>query len=230
MIGLENEIHSTVIIDGDVKIGNNNKILPYTILKGPLVIGNNNIIGPHVVIGSPGQDTRNPRYDSSNSRVEIGNDNIIREFTAIQKPCYKEITKIGNGVFLMQSVHIPHDAIIEDKVVITPMVVLAGITQILEGANIGMGATVNQYSIVGQYSIIATGSATMKNVKPFSRYIPGKKISVNEYAIDKFGFQLYREEIEKYVLKNIEPKSELIMNLVSVYTNHHINSKRDQYE
>ena len=82
-----NEIHSTVVIEGDVRLGKNNKILPYSVLIGPLVIGDNNIIGPHAVIGSPGQDTRNPRYDTSNCKIEIGNDNIIREFTA----CFKNL-------------------------------------------------------------------------------------------------------------------------------------------
>lgn len=202
-----NEIHPTVVIVGDVRIGKNNKILPYTVLMGPLEIGDDNIIGPHAVIGTPGQDTRNPRYDSSNKFIQIGSRNIIREFVAIQKPCYQDITKLGNDIFLMQSVHIPHDAIIEDKVVITPMVVLAGITRILAGANLGMGCTVNQYTVIGQYSIVATGSATMKNVKPFSRYIPGKPNSVNEYAIKKFGFEHLRGEIERYVLADEMPKT-----------------------
>ena len=91
----------------------------------------------------------------------------------------------------MQGVHIPHDAQISNKVVITPMCVLAGITKILEGANLGMGCTINQYSVIGHYSIVAMGAAVMKNVKPFSRYIPNKPITINEYAIRKFGFQEY---------------------------------------
>jgi UDP-N-acetylglucosamine acyltransferase len=229
MENMQNNIHPSVIIEGDVKLGKNNTILPFTILIGPLTIGDNNIIGPSVVIGSPGQDTRNPRYDSTNSRIEIGNNNIIREFTAVQKPCYQDLTKIGNDVFLMQSVHIPHDAIIGDKVVITPMVVLAGISRILFGANLGMGSTVNQYCVIGQYSIVATGAAAMKNVKPFSRYIPGQKISVNEYAINKYGFQNYLTEITNYVLDNIEPVSERINRIIKDYEEHHKASRRDQY-
>lgn len=205
-----NEIHPTVIIEGDVSLGVGNKILPYTILIGPLEIGDNNIIGPNVVIGSPGQDTRNPRYDSSKSLIKIGSNNIIREFTAIQKPCYKEITLLGNDIFIMQSVHIPHDAILEDKVVITPMVVLAGITRIMKGANLGMGCSINQYCVVGHYSIVGTNAPLMKNLKPFSRFVPNKPITVNEYAVKKFGFDNYIDEISNYVIHNINPQSEVI--------------------
>lgn len=224
-----NEIHPTAIIGENVILGNGNKILPYTVILGPTEIGDDNIIGPHVVIGSPGQDTRNPRYDSSNSFIKIGDRNIIREFCAIQKPCYQDITSLGNDIFLMQGVHIPHDAQLSDKVVITPMCVLAGITRILEGANLGMGATVNQYCVVGQYSIVATGAAVMKNVKPFSRFIPNKPISVNEYAIKKFGFQEQHDEIIAYVHENITPKSLELKPIIDSFNSAHITSNRDLY-
>lgn len=225
-----NEIHPTAIIGDNVILGKGNKILPYTIINGPTEIGDDNIIGPHVVIGSPGQDTRNPRYDSSNSFIKIGDRNIIREFCAIQKPCYENITQIGNDVFLMQSVHIPHDAIIKDKVVITPMCVLAGISKILDGANLGMGATVNQYTVIGQYSIVATGAAAMRNVKPFSRYIPERRISVNKYAIEKYGFNEYSEEINDYVLRDIYPKSENIKSIIDSFMAYHEKSGRKMYK
>ena len=224
-----NEIHTTAIIGEHVKIGKGNKILPYTIIMGPTEIGDDNIIGPNVVIGTPGQDTRNPRYDSSNSFIKIGNRNIIREFTAIQKPCYEDITLLGDDIYIMQSVHIPHDAHIGNKVVITPMCVLAGITRVLEGSNLGMGATVNQYCIIGYYSIVATGAVVMKNVKPFSRYIPNKSISVNTYAIKKYGFEKFQKEIEAYVMDDVMPVSIDIKLLIETFNHAHIHSKRELY-
>lgn len=212
-----NEIHPTVIIEGDVKLGQKNRILPYTILRGPLEIGDNNIIGPHVVIGSPGADTRNPRYDDSNCKIKIGHNNIIREFTAIQKPCYEDITSLGNNIFLMQSTSIAHDTHIEDDVVITAMCAIAGLTRIHRGAYLGMGCTLNQRNIIGAYSIVATGAPTMKKVLPFSRYIPGQKVSVNKYAIKKFGFEPFMNEIARYVTEGIRPSSEQILNIVEAF-------------
>ena len=212
-----NNIHSSVIIEGDVQLGNNNKILPNCVIYGPVEIGDDNVIGPNVVIGTPGQDTRNRYYDSSNCKIKIGDRNIIREFTAVQKPCYEDITYIGNDVFLMQSVHIPHDAHVYDKAVITPMCVLAGIAKILDGANLAIGCSINQYTIVGQYSIAAAGAVVMKNIKPFSRYIPGKPISVNKYAIEKYGFGDFSEEIGEYVLNDVAPVSGPIKTIVSTF-------------
>lgn len=225
-----NRIDTTAIVNENVQMGSNNVILPYTIIHGPTTIGNNNIIGPHVVIGSPGQDTREPRYDSSDCKIEIGNNNIIREFTAIQKPCYENITKLGSDIYIMQSVHIPHDAILEDNVVVTPMCVLAGLTKIKKGANIGMGATISQRCVVGQYSIVAMGSAVLKNIKPFSRYIPNKPISVNIYAIKKFGFEKYVDEITDYVLNNEIPKSKILLDIISEFDKQHKSSKIKLYD
>ncbi|MDX5478879.1 MAG: hypothetical protein LPJ98_10520, partial [Cyclobacteriaceae bacterium] len=126
-----NKIHPTVIFEGDVKIGENNEILPYTVLYGPLEIGDNNWIGPQVVIGTPGEDTKNPRHDASKNFIKIGNNNIIREHVAVQKPCYGEITLIGNDTFLMHGAHVPHDAILYDGVTLAPNVVVGGISQLL---------------------------------------------------------------------------------------------------
>lgn len=212
-----NNIHSSVIIEGDVKLGDNNTILPNCVIYGPVEIGDNNLIGPNVVIGTPGQDTRNRYYDSSNCKIKIGSRNIIREFTAIQKPCYEDITFVGDDVYLMQSVHIPHDAHLYDKVVVTPMTVLAGLAKVLDGANLAIGCALNQRTTIGQYSIAAAGAVVMKNIKPFSRYIPGKPISVNKYAIEKYGFSAYTDEIAAYVLEDVMPTSIEITNIVNVF-------------
>jgi UDP-N-acetylglucosamine acyltransferase len=224
-----NEIHHTAIIGKNVTLGVNNKILPFTIIEGPTFIGDNNVIGPNVCIGMPGQDTRNKYYESKFSKIEIGSNNIIREFCSVQKPCYQDVTKIFNDVFLMQGVHIPHDCIISDSVVITPNCSLAGLTKVLTGANLGMLSSVNQHCVIGQYSIIATGSAVMKNVKPFSKYIPGKPLNVNLYSLKKFGFMDFENEINDYVLRDILPKSVLISNIINEFNVAHKLSKQEIY-
>lgn len=226
---MANKIHPTAILDDRVELGDNNEIGPYSVLYGPLLIGNDNLIAPHVTIGTPGQDTRNPRYDSSDSRIEIGDRNIIREYTAVQKPCYRDVTKIGNDVFIMQSVHVPHDAIIDDFSVITPMVVLSGIVRILKGANLGVGSSVNQYCVVGHYSIVGMGAPLLKNLKPFSRYVPNKALSVNKYAINKFGFSSMEDEISAYVLDDIYPVSVELIKIVDEYQSCCKASGRDSY-
>lgn len=214
---MNNKIHHTAIIGPEVELGNNNIIGPYTIIQGRVTIGDSNVIGPHVIIGCPPTDTKHIDLNFDNSMVIIGNNNIIREFSLIEQPCYEEYTIIRNNVFIMQGVHISHDVHINDKAVITNTSVLAGIVKVLEGANIAMACSINQYTIIGQYSIVATNAACMKNVRPFSRYIPNKPTSVNVYAIKKYGFEEYEDEIAAYVLNNEPVKSPALVEIVNEF-------------
>lgn len=226
---MANRVHPTAIVEGDVEMGENNVIGPYSVLYGPLTLGDDNEISPHVTIGTPGEDTRNRHYDSTESPIYIGSRNMIREHTSIQKPCYRTETRIHNDVFLMHGAHVAHDLVLEDGVVVTPFCVLGGIVTLMRYATIGMGATVHQYGIIGPYSMTATGSAATKNVKPFARYIPGRPISVNEYAIEKYGFQSVASQIREYVLEGVTPIDSELTALIARYEELHAKSGRDQY-
>ena len=212
-----NKIDKTAIIGEHVLMGDSNVILPYTIIYDGVQLGNNNVIGSHAVIGCPATDTKKITPHVEDVCVYIGDNNVIREFCIVERPCYEQKSVIQNDVFLMQGAHLSHDNILQDHVVVTNQCVLGGIAKILEGANLGMGCTINQYTIVGQYSMVATGAPCMKNVKPFSRHIPNKPISVNVYALKKFGFMEYLEEITAYVMDDVMPVSPKIRAMVSEF-------------
>lgn len=212
-----NSIHPTAVIDDTVVLGDDNIIDAYAIIRGNTIIGNGNYIGSHTAIGVPATDTKQVDYGFENPHLEIGNNNIIREFCVVEQPCYEALSKIGNDVFLMQGVHLSHDNLLKDHVVVTNQCVIGGIAKLLDGCDLGMGCTINQYTTIGHYSIVATGAPCMKNVKPFSRYIPNKPLSVNTYALKKYGFMDYQEEITAYVMENAKPASEIIKTIVDEF-------------
>lgn len=212
-----NKIHPTAIIGDNVTLGDNNTIGAYAIIEGNTIIGNNNKFGPHTAIGVEPTDTKNIDFEFGTPKLIIGDNNIIREFCVVEQPCYEALSKIGNHVFLMQGVHLSHDNILKDHVVITNQCVIGGIAKLLDGADLGMGCTINQYSTIGHYSIVATGAPCMKNVKPFSRYIPNKPISVNTYALKKYGLMDYVEEITAYVMDEVNPTSPIIKTIIEEF-------------
>lgn len=212
-----NHIHPTAIIEDQVVLGDENTIGAYAIITGNTIIGNGNYIGPHAVIGAPPTDTKHVDFILENPHLEIGDNNIIREFCVVELPCYENLSRIGNHVFLMQGVHLSHDNVLKNHVVVTNQCVVGGIAKILDGADLGMGCTINQYTIIGQYSIVATGAPCMKNVKPFSRYIPNQPISVNKYAIEKFGFSEYEDEIASYVVDGKNPSSKVLVAIIEEF-------------
>ncbi len=61
------------------------------------------------------------------SHVRIGDDNYIREYVTINRATGAgEATVIGNGNWLLAYVHIAHNCVIENQVVITNAASLAG--------------------------------------------------------------------------------------------------------
>ena len=193
-------IHKTVIIDGDVVIGEGTVIGPYTHIIGPVRIGANNWIGSHVVIGSPPEMSNCNHHEYEPTMpIVIGNNNVIREFTAIQRGTERR-TEIGDNCFIMEKCHIPHDAVIEDDVTMSPLVVLGGHCTVMAGATIGMSAVVHQFTVIGHCAMIAMNASVTKNIPPFSKYIPGKDLRLNDHKIESYDLSGVRDLIHGEIL------------------------------
>ena len=223
-------IESNCHVDQNVKMGHGNKILRNSIIWGPCEIGNNNVIGPNVVIGAPAQHTRDKYYDSTNKKIKIGNNCIIREFCSIQKPYDLDMTVVEDDVYIMEKVHIPHDAKICNNSIICPGVVLGGNTQVLEGANLGINSSAHQETIIGQYSMIGMGVVLKKNVKPFSLKTENKPLTINLYALKKFGFEELKREIHQYILRETFPTTPFLINTIKEFELLSKNSGRPVYK
>lgn len=225
-----NNIHPTAIIGPNVSLGSGNTILPYTIINGPCNIGDNNVIGPHVVIGSPGEDSRNPHYNHSDKGVTIGSNNIIREFASVTKACYDQHTVLGDHIYMMRGALISHDAIVQKQVILSHQVTLAGHAVVLQGANLGVNAIVHQKSVIGHYAMVAMGAAVVKNIKPFAKYIPGKPLGCNTYALKKYGLEDATDEVLRYLLDGTLPQNSQILQWIEEFEHYHQISHRNLYQ
>ena len=136
-------VHPTAIVDGRAQIGAGVEIGPFSIIgsqatigektivqsqvviEGEVVIGTGNFIGHGVIIGAPPQDISFSH--ERKTKVEIGNDNIIREYCTIHRGTAEgSATKIGDKNFLMAGAHIGHNCVIENNVIIANNCLLAG--------------------------------------------------------------------------------------------------------
>jgi UDP-N-acetylglucosamine acyltransferase len=96
--------HYTIVGPG-VTIGRNTIVENHVTLCGNTTIGENNRIFPGAVLGGDPQDLG---YQGSDTRVIIGDGNIIREYVTINRGSEKEdgITRLGDNNFLMAHVHL----------------------------------------------------------------------------------------------------------------------------
>lgn len=156
-----------VLIEGAVQISSGTEIQAHAVITGSVLIGSNNRLGYGTVIGSFPQDLS---FDpNAISGVEIGDNNVIREYCTIHRGT-KEGTKteIGSNNLLMVGVHLGHNARIGSNVIMANNVLLGGYVEIHDRAFIGGGSVVHQFTRVGAISLLQGQSGIGKDVPPFA--------------------------------------------------------------
>jgi UDP-N-acetylglucosamine acyltransferase len=165
-IGADVEIGPFSIIGPDATIGEKTIVQSHVVIEGEVAIGSRNFIGHGAIIGAPPQDVS--FSPDRKTKVEIGNDNIIREYCTIHRGSPDgSATKIGNKNFLMSGAHIGHNCVIENNVVIANNCLLAGHVRIDDGAFLGGGSTFHQHMHVGRLVMVQGSSAFGKDLPPF---------------------------------------------------------------
>lgn len=160
------KIGAYAIIEDHVEIGADTEIGAHTIIRSNVKIGKNNSIHPHVVIGGIAQDIS---FKGEKTWVEIGDQNIIREFATIHRATGENhVTRIGSRCFLMAYSHIAHDCQIQDDVTLVNGVNLGGHVQVGNKAMLGGMSQVHQFVRIGAYSMIASLVMVRKDVLPFT--------------------------------------------------------------
>ncbi|MCA9297580.1 MAG: hypothetical protein KDA28_00855, partial [Phycisphaerales bacterium] len=101
-----------VLVEGEVRIGEDVVIHPRVILRGPLTIGRGTVIYPGVCIGYPAQDIKFVPDRDTTPGVTIGERTVIREFVTIHAATKSAPTSIGDGCYLMVGSHIGHDCVV----------------------------------------------------------------------------------------------------------------------
>jgi len=177
-------IHNSSVIDKQAKIGKNVTIGPFCYV-GPKVLISDNVelisnvhiegntklgkgtkIFPFASIGTPPQDLK---YKGETNSLEIGENNVIREYVTINPGTEGGggKTVIGNNCLLMISSHIAHDCKIGNDVVIANNVPLGGHVTIEDSVVIGGNSAVQQFTRIGRLAMIGGMTGVLKDVIPF---------------------------------------------------------------
>jgi UDP-N-acetylglucosamine acyltransferase len=176
-------IYKDVVIGEGTWIGSN-----VTIMDGAR-IGKNCRIFPGAVVSAPPQDMK---YKGEPSTVTIGDNTIIRECVTLNRGTAldKNTTTIGSNCLLMAYVHIAHDCVIGNNVIIANSVQLAGHIEVQDYAFIGGASAVHQFVSIGAHSIISGGSLVRKDVPPYTKAgrEPLSYVGINSVGLRRRGF------------------------------------------
>ena len=160
------EIGPYTVIGSKVKIGPGVKIANSCLIDGNTVIGGGCQIYSGAVLGSAPQDLK---YKGEDTKLIIGENNIIREYTTINTGTIERgETRVGSNNLIMAYSHIAHDCSVGDNCVLANCATLAGHVTIEDRAVIGGLSAVHQFTRVGKMSIIGGCSKVVQDIPPFS--------------------------------------------------------------
>jgi len=206
---MSKNIHPTAIIENGANIHPSVKIGPYSIINKNVSIDENTIIGSHVVIdgvttigknnnifshNSIGQAPQDKKYNNEETKLKIGDSNTIREFCTINTGTVQDtgITQVGSNNWIMAYVHIAHDCVVSDNVIMANNSSLAGHVEVGDFAILGGFTLVHQFCRIGSHIMSAVGTKVFKDIPDFLM-VYGEKASPNGLNIEglkRRGFSL----------------------------------------
>ena len=181
-------IHPTAIIEDNVEIGPDCEVGAYAVIKRFTKIGARNRIYEHAVLGGEPQDLK---FKGEQSHLEIGDDNVIREFCTLHRANGEgETTRIGSRNFFMVGVHIAHNCVIGDDNILANEVALAGHITLEDHVFISNNVGAHQFVRMGRYAMVGGKSKIVQDVLPFfiTDGFPARVRGINSVGLRRAGF------------------------------------------
>lgn len=180
------------VIEENVRIAAGTSIGPHAVIRSFCRIGKNNTIDAHAVIGGVPQHAR---FDGSETRVEIGDNNVIREGATIHRAFVPgAVTRIGSDCYLMCYAHVGHDCVVGDRVTLSNNIVLGGHVVVGDCVVMGGCAGAHQFLRIGAYAMVGGYVPLRKDVLPFSMVggEPVRHYKLNSIGLRRGGFDKER--------------------------------------
>jgi UDP-N-acetylglucosamine acyltransferase len=199
-------IHRTALVDPSAQLGLDVSIGPYAIIGPSVVIGDRCQLAAHVVIERNtrlgagvkvgygtvlGADPQDLKYKGEETWVEIGDGTILREYCTINRgtPATGKTT-VGQRCFIMTYVHVAHDCVVGDDVILANSIQMAGHVTVDDRAIISGLVPIHQFVRVGTYAFVGGGSRVNQDVPPYTKAVgnPVHLYGLNSVGLQRAGF------------------------------------------
>jgi UDP-N-acetylglucosamine acyltransferase len=200
-------IHATAIIDPAAKLADDVSVGAYSVIGPDVEIAAGTTIGPHVTIEGPtriGRDNRifqfcslgaapqDMKYADEPTRLVIGDRNTIREFCTFNRGTSQDRgeTSIGNDNWIMAYVHIAHDCVVTNHVILANCATLAGHVHVDEWAILGGFSKVHQFCHIGAHAFSGMDTGLNQDLPPYvtASGMPARPIGINSEGLKRRGF------------------------------------------
>lgn len=185
ILGANVEIGPWSYIGADVEIGDDCVVHSHVVIKGPTRIGRGNTIYQFASVGEACQDKK---YKGEPTRLEIGDNNVIRESCTLHRGTVQDqgVTRIGSNNLFMAYVHIAHDCVVGNDTILANNATLAGHVKVGDFAILGGGTMVHQFCHIGEHSMSAGGSIVLRDVPA---YVMASGQSASAHGLNSEGLK-----------------------------------------
>jgi len=177
------------IIGPDVRIGAGTKIASHVVVKGPCTIGENNQIFQFSTIG---EDCQDKKYNGEKTYLTIGDDNVFRESCTIHRGTVQDnaMTTIGSRNLFMVNVHVAHDCVIGNDIIMANNSAAAGHVVIEDRAILGGFTAIHQFCHIGNSVMCGAGTVIFKDIPAFvmASGHPAKPHGINSEGLRRQGY------------------------------------------
>ena len=176
------------IIDADVRIGDDCEIGPHVILRGPTTLGRGNRVFQFATVG---EGSPAVAYKGEPTTLTIGDNNVIREGVTIHRGLAtdRSRTVIGDGNLFMAYVHVGHDCVLGDRIVMANNASVAGHVTVGDEAVLGGYVGVPQFRSIGAYAFVSAMSLVTKDVPAYVSIDgnPAGAVGLNSERLRRLG-------------------------------------------
>lgn len=186
--GDNNQIGPFCYIDKNVEIGDNNTFLNGVTVHYGARIGNNNEFFPGASISTKPQDLK---FRGEDTLCCVGDNNSIRENVTLSRgTASKGKTVIGSNNLLMESMHVGHDCVLGNGLIIGNSTKFAGEVVVDDNAIVSASVLCHQFCHIGGYVMIQGGSRFSQDIPPYiiAGKEPTKYCGLNLVGLRRRGF------------------------------------------
>jgi len=173
-------------IGPNVVLGEDCELVSHVVLDGHSSFGRRNKIYSFAALGIPPQDLK---YAGEPTRLEVGDDNSIREYVTISRGTAKGggLTRVGSGCLIMAYTHIGHDSSIGNGCILANGSTLAGHVTVEDYATTSALGPIHQFCTIGKHAYVGGGTTITQDVLPFS--LTSVERNNHAYGLNKVGLQ-----------------------------------------
>ncbi|MGH9776361.1 MAG: acyl-ACP--UDP-N-acetylglucosamine O-acyltransferase [Candidatus Acidiferrales bacterium] len=206
------EIHPRAIVSPSARIGSGSRIAAYAVVGDEVELGKDSVLEPHAMVSGParigrgnhfysfcsvGGDPQDLTYGGERTALEVGDENLFREFCTVNRGTIKGggVTRIGSHNMIMAYAHVAHDCVLGDSTILVNGATLAGHVTIEDHAQLGAFCPVHQFCRLGKFSYVAAHTVITQDVPPFSKVVAPRETKcygLNSIGLERNGFSAER--------------------------------------